>query len=157
MPYSAAVSGIKMLENLVDTIPPVFYDLYEKLLPGKFTIIFKASKFLNTTLLKNSDKIGIRIPNVPKILKLIEFLNTPLISTSVNRSGEPPLNDPKAIVRKFSGSRGRFAVPLQINAGILPESKGSTIMDITGTPIKCFRKGDDFFKLKELDIEVKVI
>jgi hypothetical protein len=47
-------------------------------------------------------------------------------------------------------------VPLQINAGILPESKGSTILDITGTPIKCFRKGDDFSKLKELDIEVDV-
>ena len=36
MPYSAAVSGIKMLENLVDTIPAVFYDLYEKLLPGQY-------------------------------------------------------------------------------------------------------------------------
>jgi L-threonylcarbamoyladenylate synthase len=157
MPYSAAVSGIKMLESLVDTIPSVFYDLYDKLLPGKFTLLFKASKSLNKTLLKNRDKIGIRIPNVPDILKLIEILNTPLISTSVNRSGEPPLNDPGAIVREFSGSNARFSVPLQINAGILPESKGSTILDITDTPIKCIRKGDDFFKLKEFDIEVEVI
>ena len=157
MPYSAAISGTKMLEKLVDNIPAVFYDLYEKLLPGKFTLLFKASKSLNKTLLKNSDKIGIRIPNIPKILKLIEFLNTPLISTSVNRSWEPPLNDPGAIVREFSGSGARFSVPLQINAGILGKSKGSTILDITRTPIKCIRKGDGFFKLEELDIEVEDI
>jgi len=156
LPYSVAVSSIEMLDPLVDTIPAVFYDLYEKLLPGKFTLLFKASKSLNKTLLKNSDKIGIRIPNVPNILKLIETLNTPFISTSVNRSGEPPLNDPRAINRKFADSTALYTVPLQIDAGVLPESKGSTILDITDTPIQCIRKGDDFFKLNELNIDVGV-
>jgi L-threonylcarbamoyladenylate synthase len=157
LPYSVAVSSIEMLDPLVDTIPAVFYDLYEKLLPGKFTLLFKASRSLNKTLLKNSDKIGIRIPNVPNILKLIGTLNTPFISTSVNRSGEPPLNDPKAIIRQFADSKAPYTVSLQIDAGVLPESKGSTILDITDTPIKCIRKGDDFFKLNELNIDVGVI
>ncbi len=156
LPYSVAVSSIEMLDPLVDTIPAVFYDLYEKLLPGKFTLLFKASKSLNKTLLKNSDKIGIRIPNVPNILKLIGTLNTPFISTSVNRSGEPPLNDPRAIIRQFADSKAPYTVPLQIDAGVLPESKGSTILDITDTPIKCIRKGDDFFKLDALNIDVGV-
>jgi L-threonylcarbamoyladenylate synthase len=102
MPYSAAVSGIKMLKKLVETIPAIFYDLHKKLLPGKFTFLFKASSSINKALLKNSDKIGIRIPNVPDILKLIEILDVPLVSTSVNPSGEPPLNDPAAIRDLYS-------------------------------------------------------
>ncbi len=147
MPYSAAVPGIAMLEKLVETIPPVFETLYEKLLPGKFTFLFNASRKLDKVLLKNSDKIGIRIPAVPNLLKLIEILDTPLISTSVNRSGEPPLNDPADIGKQFS-------FPLLIDGGVLPPSGGSTILDITESPIKCLRKGDDFRKLNRLNLNI---
>ena len=155
MPYSVLVSGLSMLDRLVDSIPPVFHELYEKILPGKFTFLFKASQSIEPGLLKGSDKIGIRIriPGVPKILKLIEILNIPLISTSVNRTGEPPLNDPAAIAREFSDHHAPLSIPLQINAGVLPPSRGSTILDITGTPVKCIRKGDDFDRLKGLDID----
>ena len=111
--------------------------------------MFKVSKSIDGNLVKGGDKIGIRIriPHVADILKLVEILNVPLISTSVNRCGEPPLNDPAAIA-------GKFHVPLQINAGILPPSKGSTILDITETPIKCIRQGDEFEKLEGIGIDI---
>ncbi len=154
MPYSAAVSGIKMLKKLVETIPAVFYDLHKKLLPGKFTFLFKASSSINKELLKNSDKIGIRIPHVPDLLKLIEILDVPLVSTSVNRSGEPPLHDPAVIRDLFSKEPLKGAISLLIDNGPLPESGGSTILDLTVTPIRCIRKGDDFSQLKYLEIAV---
>ena len=147
MPYSAAVSGKEMLEKLVETVPPVFETLYEKLLPGKFTFLFKAAPSLDKKLLKGGDKIGIRIPAVPNILKLIEILGVPLLSTSVNRSGELPLNDPSEIAKLFS-------LPLLIDGGVLPASRGSTILDITESPIKCLRRGDDFHKLKQLNLNI---
>ena len=157
MPYSAAVSGIEMLNKLVETIPAVFYDLHKKLLPGKFTFLFKACSSINKALLKNSDKIGIRIPNVPDILKLIEILDVPLVSTSVNPSGELPLNDPAAIRDLFSNEHLKGFLSLLIDKGPLPESGGSTILDLTVTPIQCIRKGDDFSQLKRLDIAIGVM
>jgi len=153
LPYSAAVSGIRMLEQLVETIPTTFYELSEKLLPGKFTFLFKVSGTLDKRLLKNSDKIGIRIPDEPGLLKLMEILNTPLISTSVNRSGEPPLNDPATIREFFSNIPGQGLLPVLIDKGILPPSRGSTVLDITATPIRCIRGGDDFNRLEELGID----
>lgn len=153
MPYSAAISGIRMLEQLVETIPTIFNELSEKLLPGKFTFLFNASKALDKKLLKNSHKIGIRIPDEPGLLKLIEILNTPLVSTSVNRSGEPPLNDPATIREFFSNIPGQDFFPILIDKGILPPSRGSTILDITATPIRCIRRGDDFNRLEELGID----
>ncbi|UCH98555.1 MAG: threonylcarbamoyl-AMP synthase [Candidatus Aminicenantes bacterium] len=154
MPYSVVVPGLPMLHRLVDTVPEVFHLFYEKLLPGKFTLLFKVSGSIDPTLIKGSDKIGIRIPNVPGILKLVEILNVPLVSTSVNRSGEPPLNDPAAIVSQFSGTDPNRSPALLLDAGPLPDSQGSTILDITETPIKCIRKGDDFNRLKKLAINI---
>ncbi|MDQ1350261.1 MAG: hypothetical protein QG657_562 [Acidobacteriota bacterium] len=153
MPYSAAISDIKMLDQLVDTIPTIFNELSEKLLPGKFTFLFNASKSLDKRLLKNNDKIGIRIPAEPGLLKLLEILNTPLISTSVNRSGEPPMNDPEIIREFFCKITDQDFIPILIDKGILPPSRGSTILDITATPIRCIRRGDDFNRFEELHID----
>jgi L-threonylcarbamoyladenylate synthase len=131
-----------MLHDLVDHVPDVFGVIYKKLLPGKFTFLFRVSKSIDPALVKGSDQIGIRIPNVPDMLRLVEILNIPLISTSVNRSGEPPLNDPETIIKQFSSLDPDYGPSLLLDAGPLPDSKGSTILDLTQTPVKCIRKGD---------------
>jgi len=154
MPYSVIVPGLDMLHDLVDNIPEVFRVIYEKLLPGKFTFLFRVSTSIDPALVKGSEQIGIRIPNVPGILKLVEILNVPLISTSVNRSGEPPLNDPAAIVHQFSTADTNSSPSLLLDAGPLPDSKGSTILALTQTPVRCIRKGDDFALLKKLTIDI---
>jgi L-threonylcarbamoyladenylate synthase len=154
MPYSVMVSGLNMLYGLVDVVPDIFHELYRKILPGKFTFLFPVSESINPALVKGSRKIGIRIPNVPGMLRLIEILDVPLVSTSVNRSGKLPLNDPAAIIREFPGPRAqeRQVVTLLIDAGVLPASGGSTILDLTQSPVKCLRRGDGFQQLKKLDI-----
>jgi L-threonylcarbamoyladenylate synthase len=156
MPYSVMVSGLNMVYGLVDAVPDVFRELYQKILPGKFTFLFPVSKSINPALVKGSGKIGIRIPNVPGMLRLIEILDVPLVSTSVNRSGQPPLNDPAAILREFSGSQAQEqqVVTLLIDAGCLPGSGGSTILDLTQRPVKCIRRGDGFDLLKKLDVHI---
>lgn len=155
MPYSVIVSGLDMLHDLVDYVPEVFVIIYKKLLPGKFTFLFRVSKSIDPALVKGSDQIGIRIPNVPDILKIVEILNVPLISTSVNRSGEPPLNDPAVIVKQFSAADPGRGPSLLLDAGPLPDSKGSTILDLTQTPMKCIRRGDDFNRYEKLLLGVQ--
>ncbi len=145
IPYSLAVSGLPMIEKLSADIPAVFYDLYDKIFPGKFTCLFRISASLDRALVKNSTKIGIRVPGVPGILRLIEKMDTPLISTSVNRSGQEPLRDPVTIRKEFP------QLDILIDAGPLPESKGSTIIDLTESPIKVIRPGDEYEKIRGLE------
>jgi L-threonylcarbamoyladenylate synthase len=158
MPYSVMVSGLDMLNGLVDDVPDVFYELYEKILPGTFTFLFPVSRSIDPALVKGSGKIGIRIPDVSGMLRLVEKLNVPLISTSVNPSGKPPLNDPAAILSQFPGlrlpARAQPAAALLIDGGVLPHSAGSTILDLTQRPIKCIRRGDGFQQLKNLSIQI---
>ena len=137
LPYSAAVGTLAMLESLAVDIPEIFHRRLRKLLPGKFTFLFAASPAIDTRLLKNNGKIGIRLPGLTPLLQLIEKTGMPLVSTSANRSGQPPLNDPAQIAAEFSD------IDLLLDNGVLPLSKGSTIVDLTVSPPRLVRAGDD--------------
>ena len=143
-PYSVAVSGMDMLAPLVAEIPSLFSDVFGKFLPGKFTFLFKAASTVDPRLLKYRSLIGIRIPDVPPILELIRQTQVPWISTSVNRKGAAPLNDPDRIVREFPG------LEILINGGTLPASSGSTIVDLTAQPPVVVRRGDDYEKIRKI-------
>jgi L-threonylcarbamoyladenylate synthase len=141
LPYSVAVGSMAMLESLVAEIPDIFRARLQKLLPGKFTFLFKPQPSIDPVLLKNSERIGIRIPGLPPLLKLISALNFPLLSTSINLSGRPPLNDPQRIAREFPG------IDLLIDGGVLPPSLGSTLVDVAESPPRIVRRGADLEKV----------
>jgi len=137
LPYSVAVGSLAMLEPLAVNIPEIFYLRLRELLPGKFTFLFAASPAIDPRLLKNSAKIGIRLPGLPPLLHLIEKIGLPLVATSANRSGQPPLNDPALIASAFPD------IDLLIDGGILPPSKGSTVVDLGASRPRLVRVGDD--------------
>ena len=141
LPYSVAVGSLAMLESLAAEIPDIFRARLKKLLPGKFTFLFKPQPSIDPMLLKNSDRIGIRIPGVPPLLKMISALGFPLVSTSANLSGRLPLNDPQRIAREFPG------LDLLIDGGVLPPSLGSTLVDVAITPPRIVRRGADLEKV----------
>ncbi|MBN2346033.1 MAG: threonylcarbamoyl-AMP synthase [Candidatus Aminicenantes bacterium] len=140
-PYSVAVGSLAMLQSLVADLPVVFRERLQRLLPGKFTFLFAPALTINPILLRGSERIGIRLPSLPGLLGLIEETGLPWLSTSVNRSGRPPLNDPERIVREFSG------IDLLIDGGMLPASAGSTVVDLTVAPPRIVRPGDDHEKI----------
>lgn len=144
LPYSVAVADLAMLESLAAEIPDIFSSRLKKLLPGKFTFLFKPAPAIDPLLLKNSDRIGIRIPGLPSLLKMISALGFPLVSTSANLSGRPPLNDPRRIAREFP------QLDILIDGGVLPPSLGSTLVDVTTVPPCIVRIGDDKEKISSL-------
>ncbi|MBE0665583.1 MAG: threonylcarbamoyl-AMP synthase [Candidatus Aminicenantes bacterium] len=141
LPYSVAVADLAMLESLTTELPGIFRDRLQKLLPGKFTFLFKPNPVIDPRLLKNSGRIGIRIPGLPLLLKMISALGFPLVSTSVNLSGRPPLNDPQHIAREFP------ELDLLIDGGVLPLSLGSTLVDVTVSPPMIVRPGADLDRI----------
>ena len=65
--------------------------LIEKFLPGRLTLILPSNEKLINPY--NQKTIGIRIPNHEFMLKLLKELKKPIFATSVNISGEIPIND----------------------------------------------------------------
>jgi L-threonylcarbamoyladenylate synthase len=141
LPYSVAVGSLAMLESLAAEVPDIFRLRLKKLLPGKFTFLFKPHPSIDPILLKNSNRIGIRIPGLPPLLKMISTLGFPLVSTSVNLSGRPPLNDPQQIAREFPG------LDILVDGGVLSSSLGSTLVDVVTLPPCIMRRGADLEKV----------
>jgi len=106
--------------------------IIERFLPGALTVILK--KRSGIELPRSGETIGIRVPDMPFILKLLDMYEHPIAVTSANRSGENPLTSPFEIAEHFTD------IPLVINGGTLL-SDPSTVIDCTCTPPVITRKG----------------
>ena len=133
-PWSIAVADLEMLKRYAD-IPEIYISTVEDTLPGPVTLILPASDSeISSSIISDHHSIGIRIPDHPFPISLIQRLGFPITSTSVNRTGMPALNDPRQIKREFDDEFN-----LLIDAGLLPKSKGSTIIDLTGKTMQIVR------------------
>ena len=137
-PWSVAVSNLEMLQRYA-TLRGTQRDFAPSHLPGKITLILPAVLTdIAASVLGPDQTVGIRIPDHLFVIELVKRLDFPITSTSVNRTGEKPLNDPHAIAELFG-----MEVDLIIDAGILPPSAGSRIYDLTGETIETVRDSDD--------------
>lgn len=108
------------------------YRLLRQFTPGSYTFILEATREVPRRLLHPKRKtIGIRIPDHPVALALLEELAEPLLSSTAQLAGEPdPLNDGGEI-----RSRLEHHLELVLDAGpcgIVP----STVVDLTsGAPV----------------------
>ena len=133
-----AVSDLEMLQRYA-TLRGTQRDFAPSHLPGKITLILPSVLTdIATSVLGPDQTVGIRIPDHLFVIELVKRLDFPITSTSVNRTGEKPLNDPHAIAELFG-----MEVDLIIDAGILPPSAGSRIYDLTGETIETVRDSDD--------------
>jgi len=134
-PLSIMISSLNEIEKYAIINSNTKKEL-KKIFPGPFTALLQSKKTNLSYLVQNqSDKIGIRIPNHPFCLDLLNEYKKPIITTSVNTHGEKPLNNIDEIEKKFS----KINIYYQNNN---LDSKGSTIIDFTKKPPILIRIGD---------------
>ena len=109
-------------------------ELIEKLLPGPYTIILPPSPEAPEVSVGKSGKVGVRVPDCRVFRKLKSYVDFPLVGTSVNKSGEPPLKDIDKIVQIYGG-----LVDIFIEAEDEMEEEPSTVLDLTFQPPKVLR------------------
>lgn len=86
-PMLMLVNGIKMLNKYVSSINDIEKKLIDELWPGALTIIFN-KKNVSDLLTGGLDTVGIRYPDNELLINIMNELNVPLLSTSVNVSGD---------------------------------------------------------------------
>ena len=121
---------------LVTEISPIAAALMEAFWPGPLTIVFPASSAVPGEVLGGGTSVGIRVPSSALCIRLLRLAGSPLVSTSANEPGGPPLRSVDAIQKALA--RG---VDLFLDAGELPESKPSTVVDVTQDPPRLLRAG----------------
>lgn len=149
-PLPMLVRNLRWADELT-YINPRNRKILEKVWPGKVTVILP-KKDIVPDILTAGNPVGVRICALKFVNDLLKAFGYPLVSTSANLSGEEPTRDPEDIMALFEKASVRPT--LIIDAGILPKSEPSTVLDLTGDEPKILRVGpsrpDELLKLLEL-------
>jgi len=123
-PFVTIAASAEQLERMVSAIPDVLREIW----PAPVTAI----------LASDATTIAARVPDLPWLRALLDRTG-PLISTSANRSGEPPITTPEMLAQDLFE-----ALDAVLDAG-LREGQPSTIVDFTGDEPRIVREGDPGF------------
>jgi tRNA threonylcarbamoyl adenosine modification protein (Sua5/YciO/YrdC/YwlC family) len=116
-------------------IPNAAFHLMKKTLPGAFTYILKAKNKLPATFIAKNKTVGVRIPDNKICLEIVRQLGSPIISTSLNISGEEVMTTPGQLSKEMINK-----INLIIDNGPLSQEP-STVIDLTGENPIILRQG----------------
>ena len=83
-PFSFMCSSLKNISQY-GHVGNVAYRLMRKNLPGPYTLVLSGSKLVPKIMLTRQKTVGIRVPDNPICLAIIEELGNPLLNTSAFR------------------------------------------------------------------------
>ncbi|UCE80825.1 MAG: threonylcarbamoyl-AMP synthase, partial [Methanobacteriota archaeon] len=134
MPLSIAVSNEKMMES-VAVLNDSARKLIRTFMPGALTILLTKKPSIPDILTSGANQVGIRIPDHPLAIELINRFG-PIISTSANlHSHEDPI-DAKLPMKDLKDT-----VKICIDCGKTAKAEPSTIVDVSDGTVEVIRKG----------------
>ncbi len=113
------------------------FKILKRNLPGPFTFILSASSRIPEKALGKRKSIGVRIPDNPISIAIVEHLGTPIVTSSVKSLSEDEeyTTDPE-LIEEMWGKR----VALVVDGGVGYETP-STIVGLDGDEVEILREG----------------
>jgi L-threonylcarbamoyladenylate synthase len=128
------ISDLNKLFDYVDIGNENHINFLQRIWPGSVSVILNLNKRTSENV--NMDTVAIRIPYNQFCNKFLTEIRQPLISTSVNLSGQEPLDSVEMIIEKFSS----LVDAVYYTREQLPRTY-STIIDLTASEPKLIREG----------------
>ena len=133
-PFSFICSGLKNI-SLYAKVSNYTYKTMKRLLPGPYTFILEGSKLVPKIMLTKRRTAGIRVPDNPICLALVEELGNPVITTSATMPDGTIFHD-ASLIHDYFGNR----IDAVVGGSIVPGRPSSVIMLIDDIP-EVIRKG----------------
>ena len=134
-PVLVLLSSLADMDMLVRSVPAYARPLMD-LWPGGVTYVFEAAQRVPVELTAGTGCIGVRLPAHPMAKALVAAVGRPITGTSANISGRPAAVHGEAIDPEIAA-----AVDVVLDAGALAGGPGSTIVDVSGWPVRIIREG----------------
>jgi tRNA threonylcarbamoyl adenosine modification protein (Sua5/YciO/YrdC/YwlC family) len=133
-PFSFICSGLKNISDYAK-VSNYAYKTMKRLLPGPYTFILEGSRLVPKIMLTKRKTAGIRVPDNPICLALVNELENPLLTTSATKPDGTIFHD-ASLIHDFFGTR----VDVVIDGSIVPGQPSSVISLINDMP-EVIRKG----------------
>lgn len=138
-PLSVIARNMTWIKELA-FVPPKLEPMLETLWPGAITVILPKKPIIPSIVTGGGETVGLRIPDYELTEKLMAKFGYPIISTSANMAGEDTQAwNSTAVIEDF---KPRMWQPdLMLDAGNLPQSPPSTVIDFSSIKPKILRTG----------------
>ena len=117
-------------------VPQAAYDLAEKFWPGPLTMILPRKDNVPDRTTGGLNTVGVRCPDHPVTLAIIEAAGVPIAAPSANTSGRPSCTNAQDVLEDMNGK-----IPAIVDGGPCAVGVESTILDLTVTPPQLLRPG----------------
>ncbi len=134
------VSGVDQLQSLLLPPPPLAQRLIKKFWPGPLTLVLPARPGLPAPLTGGGDHLAVRHSPAPLVRELLAVWKNPLVSTSANVSGQPPLNSGRAVHRQW-GRAVSLVLEDPRRGDIGANAPPSTVLRVAGDRARLLRHG----------------
>lgn len=136
-PLILHVATIEQFLELVEPPPEYALALAKAYWPGPLTLIAKKKYHLPSWVgghpLNSTSTVGVRIPNHPVALALLEAVGSPIAAPSANKSGRPSPTSAKHVTDDFAATG---EIDMVLDGDIPNVGLESTVVDVTGqTPV----------------------
>ncbi len=133
-PFSFMCSSLKNISKY-GHVSNFAYRLMRKELPGPYTFVLSGTKLVPKIMLTKQKTVGIRVPDNPICIAIIESLENPLLNTSAKESDENPVVDAIDVAELFANR-----VDLIIDGGpVYPDQ--STVVSLIDDQPEIIRHG----------------
>ena len=131
------LSNADLISELTTGLPAGAEEFAGRFWPGPLTIVLPRGPRVPDLVTAGGDTVGLRMPDHPFALALIEAAGGALAVTSANRSGEPSLRDPAAEPGAALGAD----LDLLLHGGPTPGGVPSTVVALEADDLRVLREG----------------
>lgn len=135
MPLPVLVSSVEALSHVV-RLDNAILPLLDTFWPGPLTIVLPASARVPDRALGPGATVGVRLPNHPIAIEVIDKAGGAVACTSANRSGEPEARTAAEVAETV----GPY-LDLILDSGRAPGGIASTVVAIEGKTLRFVREG----------------
>lgn len=135
-PLIIHVPDASWLESYCRDVPPAAYQLAERFWPGPLTMILPRRDIVPLQTTGGLETVGVRCPNHPVTLAIIEAAGVPIAAPSGNTSGRPSPTTAAHMIEDMDGKIDGI-----VDGGPCTVGVESTIIDLTVTPPRLLRPG----------------
>lgn len=135
-PLIVHIANVSMLDDIVTDIPMYAKELMNQFWPGPITFVLPRTDKVCERVSAGLQTVGVRIPNHPVALALIEQANVPVAAPSANTSGRPSPTEATHVFEDLSGRIAGIVDGGGCNVGV-----ESTVVDCTGKVPMILRPG----------------
>lgn len=135
-PLSLMVHDAASMERYCESVPPQAYTLAKRFWPGPLTIVMKAKPCVPEIVRAGGETVGLRCPDHPLTLELLEKSRVPFAAPSANPSGESSPKNANSVLEYFDGK-----IDAVLDGGECGIGRESTLIDLSRMPYRILRQG----------------